>query len=124
MAVGISQKETVDSVVRKVRIRRYETVLALLPPDPKQVGNGRFRLSSPATGQYQPGCDLATAREEEVAREKEEERERENLDFFFVAFFAESRRLSYSFFLLHRRIYNRRGSLRCSSESKEPPCTG
>ncbi|CAL9072446.1 uncharacterized protein LOC135635631 [Musa acuminata AAA Group] len=25
---------------------------------------------------------------------------------------------------VHRRIYNRRGSLRCSNESKEPPCTG
>ncbi|RWW15345.1 hypothetical protein GW17_00020827 [Ensete ventricosum] len=54
----------------------------LFPPcyRPKQVGNDRFRPSSPATKRYQPGYSLACG---EGRRSKEEERERENSEVKF-----------------------------------------
>ncbi|RRT50072.1 hypothetical protein B296_00032585 [Ensete ventricosum] len=90
MAVGISQKKTVDSVVRKVWFAKR-----FLHPDIVFFYDYLFLWDEDlGVENFHPGryiCDY---------------------------------HLSYSFFLLHRRIYNRRGSLRCSSESKEPPCTG
>ncbi|RRT76125.1 hypothetical protein B296_00030497 [Ensete ventricosum] len=42
---------------------------------PKQVSNDRFQPLPLASGQYQPGCGLVAAREEEASREKQEEGE-------------------------------------------------
>ncbi|RZS21809.1 hypothetical protein BHM03_00054481 [Ensete ventricosum] len=54
--------------------RRYRR-LGLFPPcyDPKQVGNSRFRSSSPVEGWYQPDYGLAAAREKEEEGEEKVE---------------------------------------------------
>ncbi|RRT45845.1 hypothetical protein B296_00049862 [Ensete ventricosum] len=71
---GIARIERYISVRRSLVTKRYHR-LGLFPPcyDPKQVGNSRFRSSSPVEGWYQPDYGLAAAREKEEEGEEKVE---------------------------------------------------